>query len=106
MTLSFLPDHDCRDYIVYHVAGEYYCDHESHASDFDDGVFFFTDFEFTSEEIVNHFYPDWNNPDGKEYDFDKDMKEYFDECVKNNTHYHPLETKKSFLQKIWKLVRK
>jgi hypothetical protein len=85
-----LPDHNCLDYLVYHVAGEYYCDHKSHASDFDDGVYFFTDFGFTPEDVANNFYEFWNQPGTRDYENDKDMKEFFDECVKNNTHYHPL----------------
>jgi hypothetical protein len=89
MTSSLFPDHDCRDHIIYHVGGEYTCLHESHG--FSDGVYFFTDFGFTSEEVANEFYPDWNKPDGKEYGFDIEMKEYFDQCVKDGTHYHPLE---------------
>jgi len=87
------PDHDCRDYIIYHVAGEYYCEHESHNSDTNNGVYFFTDFNFTSKEVADHYYPDWNKPDNKEYDFDKEMKEFFDQCIRDNDHYHPLEKK-------------
>lgn len=93
MKQTLQPDHDCRDYIIYHVAGEYYCEHESHDSDTNDGVYFFTDFGFKAEDLANEFYPDWNKPQALQYDFDKEMKEFFDECVKRNDHYHPLEVK-------------
>ena len=76
------PTHDCREYTVYHVAGEYYCEHKDHNSDFDDGVYFFTILGYTPEAIANYFYEDWNKPDAPEYEFDKDMKEFFDECLR------------------------
>jgi len=91
MKYQLQPHHDCRDYIIYHVAGEYCCEHKSHG--FNDGVYFFTDFGFKAEDVANEFYPDWNKPDNKEYDFDKEMKEFFDQCIIDNDHYHPLEKK-------------
>lgn len=85
------PHHDCRDYTVYHVAGEYYCEHESHG--FSDGVYLFTDFGFTPDEVANEFYEDWNKPNAPHHLDDKEMKEFFDQCVRDNHHYHPLEIK-------------
>lgn len=74
------PTHDCRDFTIYHVAGEIICEHPDHNSDFDNGEYFFTDFGMKAKDLADEYYSDWDDPTAKYYEEDKDMKEFFDKC--------------------------
>ncbi len=76
----FRPTHDCRDFTIYHVAGEIICEHESHDSEFDSGEYFFTDFGMKAKDLADEYYADWDDPTAENYEDDKDMKEFFDKC--------------------------